>query len=251
GEDKNFYRHHGIDMTGVARAAWNNLTGGQTQGGSTITQQYARQAAGDLEISYARKLREAVMARKLEDKYTKEQILSFYLNTVYFGRGAHGIGAAAEAYFGIPADKIETLTVAQAAVLGAALRQPEGKNGYDPANNLDNAKGRWAYVLDNMIEMNWLTAQERAALKYPLPKDPNNPQPGELQKVDHAKAGSAWGYNDRATGHIVKYIDDELDRMGILKSLQDQGLPDWQNAGLRVVTTIDPRAQAALEARLN
>ena len=89
-------------MWGIARAAWNNLTGGETQGASTITQQYARQAASDLEMSYARKLREAVMARKIEDQYNKEEILGFYLNTVYFGRGAHGIGAAYEAYFGMP-----------------------------------------------------------------------------------------------------------------------------------------------------
>ncbi|GIH10207.1 penicillin-binding protein [Rhizocola hellebori] len=251
GEDKNFYEHHGIDLSGIARAAWNNLTGGETQGGSTITQQYARQAAGDMEISYARKLREAIMARKLEDTHSKEQILGFYLNTVYFGRGAHGIGAAAEAYFAIPPDKIETLTVRQAAVLGAVLRQPEGKSGYDPANNLENAKGRWAYVLDNMIQMNWLTAKERDALTYPTPADPNNPQPGELQKVEHAKAGSAWGHNDRATGHIIKYVEAELDRLGILAQLSQLGLGDWKNAGLRIVTTIDPRAQAALEARLN
>ncbi len=251
GEDKNFYEHDGIDLRGIARAAWNNLTGGETQGGSTITQQYARLAAGDLEISYARKLREAVMARKLEDTYTKEQILGFYLNSVYFGRGAHGIGAAAEAYFAIPPDKLETLTVAQAAVLGAVLRQPEGKSGYDPANSIDNAKGRWAYVLENMVQMNWLTTAERDAMKYPSPADPKNPQPGELQLVDHAKAGNAWGHTDRATGHIIKYVEAELDRLGILASLRQQGLGDWKNAGLRIVTSIDPRAQAALEARLN
>ncbi|HEX6685201.1 MAG TPA: transglycosylase domain-containing protein, partial [Candidatus Limnocylindrales bacterium] len=251
GEDKNFYEHQGVDLSGIARAAWNNLTGGETQGGSTITQQYARQAAGDLEISYARKVREAIMARKLEDTYSKAQILGFYLNTVYFGRGAHGIGAAAETYFGIPADQIETLTVSQAAVLGAVLRQPEGSGGYDPANNLDNAKGRWNYVLGNMVEMKWLSEADKAKQQYPLPKDANNPQRGELHKADNAKAGSAWGHNDRATGHIVKYVESELEQLGIRNELRQQGLADWKNAGLRITTTIDPRAQSALERQLN
>jgi membrane peptidoglycan carboxypeptidase len=97
GEDKNFYTHHGIDLSGIARAAWNNLTGGQTQGASTITQQYARRAANDMDVTYARKLREAIMARKLEDQYSKEEILGFYLNTVYFGRGAYGVGGRGRA----------------------------------------------------------------------------------------------------------------------------------------------------------
>ena len=95
-EDKNFYDHNGIDMKGIVRAAWNNFTGGDTQGASTITQQYARNAADLKEISYNRKLREAVIARKLEDKYSKDEILGFYLNSVYFGRGAYGIEAAAQ-----------------------------------------------------------------------------------------------------------------------------------------------------------
>ena len=251
GEDKHFYEHHGIDFWGIARAAWNNVTGGETQGGSTITQQYARQAAGDLEISYARKLREAVMARKLEDEYSKDEILGFYLNTVYFGRGAHGIGAAADAYFNIKPDQINKLTVAQAAVLGAVLRQPEGKGGYDPANNLDNAKGRWNYVLDNMVEMKWLTPEEKSGLVYPLPKDPAKPQPGELQNVDHATAGGSWGHTDRATGHIIKYVEAELEQNGVRTELRDQGLSDWRSAGLRIVTSIDSRAQQDLEKQLN
>jgi membrane peptidoglycan carboxypeptidase len=251
GEDKTFYDHNGVDARGIARAAWNNFTGGPNQGGSTITQQYARLAAGDMEGSYVRKAREAVMARKLEDAYTKDQILSLYLNAVYFGRSAHGIGAAAEAYFAIPPERIDTLTVAQAAVLGAALRQPEGQNGYDPARNPDNARSRWGYVLDNMVYMKWLTAADRAALVYPLPKDPNNPRPGELQTLAHARAGGSWGYGDRATGHIVKYVEAELDRMGIRDELREQGMSDWKSAGLRIVTSIDPRAQRALEKQLN
>ncbi|MEV6495586.1 biosynthetic peptidoglycan transglycosylase, partial [Actinoplanes sp. NPDC051633] len=96
-EDKNFLDHNGIDMKGIIRAAWNNFTGGDTQGASTITQQYARHAADLKEISYNRKLREAVLARKMEDHYKKDEILGRYLNSVYFGRGAYGIEAAVKA----------------------------------------------------------------------------------------------------------------------------------------------------------
>lgn len=251
GEDKNFYEHHGVDLWGIGRAAWNNLTGGDTQGASTITQQYARRAANDMEVTYARKLREAVMARKLEDNYTKEQILGFYLNTVYFGRGAHGIGAAYEAYFGLPAEEIEKMTVAQAAVLGAVLRQPEGKGGYDPAENFDAAKGRWGYVLDNMVEMKWLAPEARAAMKYPAPADPKAPQPGELQPP-RENSGGATGITDSGTGFVIRYVGEELQEKGIIDYLKkEKGLDNWKNAGLRITTTIQPKVQAALEAQLN
>jgi membrane peptidoglycan carboxypeptidase len=251
GEDKNFYDHDGIDLWGIGRAAWNNLTGGETQGASTITQQYARQAAQDLDVTYARKLREAVMARKLEDQYTKDEILGFYLNTVYFGRGAHGIGAAAEAYFKIPPDQIKTLKVEQAAVLGAVLKQPEGKNGFDPNFNPQNSKDRFNYVLNNMVEMNWLSAEARAAAKYPDPVNPEAPVPGELQKYDEANAGGAIGYTDRGTGYVVNYVAEELEANGIIQKLKDQGYGSWKNAGLRIITTINPIVQNALEAQLN
>jgi len=247
GEDKNFYKHHGVDLWGIARAAWNNLTGGETQGGSTITQQYARQAAQDLEVTYARKLREAVMARKIEDQYSKEEILGFYLNTVYFGRGAHGVGAAYEVYFGKPADDIGNMTVAQAAVLGAVLKQPEGKSGYDPAVNPNNAKERWNYVLSNMVDNQWLAPQVKAQLKFPAPANPEAPAPGELQKPN-GKGGGAWGYTDRGTGHVVDQVEEELEAKGVLKEL---GTNNWRNAGLRITTTIDPIIQAALELQLN
>ncbi|WP_020522683.1 transglycosylase domain-containing protein [Catelliglobosispora koreensis] len=254
GEDKNFYDHDGIDLWGIGRAAWVNLTNGEQQGASTITQQYARRAANDMDISYARKLREAVMARKLEDEYSKEQIMGFYLNTVYFGRGAYGVGAAAEAYFKIPPDKIDTMTVAQAAVLGAVLRQPEAEGdhkGYDPANNPEAAKDRWNYVLNNMIEMKWLSEQEKAALKYPAPADPAKPQPGELQPFDPAVGAGAWGWTDRGTGYVVNYVARELEERGVVKYLNDNELGNWKNAGLRITTTINPSVQDALEAQLN
>ena len=99
-EDRTFWTHAGVDLSSVLRAAWNNATGGQTQGASTITQQYARIAADLDGISYARKAREAMLAWKLNRAHSKEDILSFYLNTVPFGRGAYGIEAAAQTFFG-------------------------------------------------------------------------------------------------------------------------------------------------------
>lgn len=242
GEDKNFYSHKGIDVWGVGRAAWNNLTGGATQGASTITQQYARHAANDMKMTYARKFREAVMARKLENEYSKIDILGFYLNTVYFGRGAYGIGAAADMYFGILPDNIETMTVAQAAVLGAVLKQPEpydAAKGYDPQNDPVAAKDRWTYVLNNMVEMRWLNLQERSAMTYPqtLPFD--------------ADKQAAWGYTNSGTGYVIRYIEQELFERGVILSLKENLLGNWRNAGLRITTTIDPRVQSALEAQLN
>ena len=243
GEDKNFYSHEGIDPWGVGRAAWNNLLGGATQGASTITQQYARHAANDLGVTYARKFREAVMARKLENEYSKIDILGFYLNTVYFGRGAYGIGAAAEVFFGIPPDKIETMTVAQAAVLGAVLKQPEpygAAKGYDPQNDPVAAQARWAYVLNNMVEMQWLNPRERSAMAYP-----------KILPFDADKQTAAWGYTDSGTGYVIRYIEQELFERGVILYLNENLLGNWKNAGLRITTTIDPRVQSALEAQLN
>uniref|UniRef100_UPI0013C2F735 transglycosylase domain-containing protein n=1 Tax=Allorhizocola rhizosphaerae TaxID=1872709 RepID=UPI0013C2F735 len=220
----------------------------------TITQQYARQAANDLEVTYARKVREAIMARKLEDTYTKEEILGFYLNTVYFGRGAHGIGAAAEAYFGIKPEEIkEKLGISQAALLGAVLKQPEGKNGFDPhvsEQARQNSESRWNYVLNNMVENGWLSADERAKQKYPWPQNPDAPAQGELIKPA-ANQGGATGYTDSGTGFVINYIEDELAEKGVIQHLKDQGVSNWKNAGLKITTTIDPAVQAAMEAQLN
>ncbi|MFC7764456.1 transglycosylase domain-containing protein [Catellatospora bangladeshensis] len=231
GEDKNFFEHDGIDLWGIARAAWNNLTGGETQGASTITQQYARNAAKDLEVTYARKLREAVMARRLEQEHSKDEILGYYVNTVWFGRGSNGVGAAAKAYFGVTADK---LTVEQAAVLGAVLKQPEpnetdGTKGFDPHFNPDANKERWNYVLNNMVEMGRLDKAKRDAMEYPKVKDYS------------AKSGET-GVQGTGTGFVIqKYVDRELAAWGIT---------DWRNKGYRITTTINLKAQQALEAQL-
>jgi len=120
-EDRNFYNEPGVSITGTLRAALNDLTGGDTQGGSGITQQYVKNAYLNSSQTLSRKLRELAIAIKLSREYSKDQILEFYLNTVYFGRGAYGIEAASRAYFRRDVSK---LNVAQGAVLAAFLRAP-------------------------------------------------------------------------------------------------------------------------------
>ena len=235
-EDKNFLEHNGIDMKGIIRAAWNNFTGGDTQGASTITQQYARHAAELKEISYNRKLREAVIARKMEDHYSKEEILGRYLNSVYFGRGAYGIEAAVKAYFGnsrsslIQPGQKGAITPAEAAVIASVIKQPEPSKthkGYDPQNNPTDAKTRWEYTLNNMVEKGWLNPADRPT-KYPV-----------VQKFNADACRTSCG-NDRATGKIVKYVRQELRAMGISDDEQKSG-------GLRITTTIDPEVQKAAQ----
>ncbi|MCO8277032.1 penicillin-binding protein [Actinoplanes sp. TRM 88003] len=233
-EDKNFYDHGGIDMKGIARAAWNNFTGGDQQGASTITQQYARHAAELKEISYNRKLREAVIARKMEDHYSKEEILGRYLNSVYFGRGANGIEAAVKAYFGPNRSSLTqpgqkgAITASEAAVIASVIKQPEPSKthrGYDPQNNRPDAEIRWKYTLANMLEKGWIKQLPTA---YP-----------KVQKFDPDACRNSCG-GDNATGKIVKYVKQELRAIGISDAEQKKG-------GLRITTTINPAVQKAAE----
>ncbi|MBB5870648.1 membrane peptidoglycan carboxypeptidase [Allocatelliglobosispora scoriae] len=241
GEDKDFFEHQGISYTGIARAAFNNSTGGERQGGSTLTQQYVKQATQNMEMSVSRKLREAVLARKLEDNYSKDQILGFYLNTVWFGRGATGVEKAAQAYFGKSAAK---LTYEEAAVLGAVIRTPEpdyladgtidpnGNKGLDPEINPEAAKDRWGYVLNNMVEKKWLDQGERATAAYP-----------KLIPRAQGTTSAEWGIKGSGTGNVINYVYDELNKMGIKRS-------DLKTGGYRVTTTIDSRMQTIAEAQI-
>ncbi len=160
-EDRSFYDHGGVSPWGIGRAIWNNLTGGSTQGGSTITQQYAKNAFLTQERSWDRKLQEALLAFKLETVVSKDEILENYLNTIYFGRGAYGIEAAAIAYFGIPASE---LSVSQGAVLAAIIKSP---SGLAPERDLAGLQGRWTYVVDGMVDQGWLTQSQRDKAEFP------------------------------------------------------------------------------------
>jgi membrane peptidoglycan carboxypeptidase len=234
-EDKNFYTHHGIDMKGIVRAAWNNFTGGATQGASTITQQYARHVANLKAISINRKLREAVIARKLESQYDKNQIMGMYLNYIDLGEGRNGIEAAAQGYFGksvtTPAGTKGAITPDEAAVLASIIKQPYpvkgGAAGFDPNFNLSGAKDRWEYTMKNMLEMGWITQQQYDQRKYPAVKKPSN---------DTCKTCAA----DKPVGMIIRHVKAELAAAGIPDSAFEKG-------GLTVTTTINPDVQKAAE----
>ena len=223
-EDTKFYEHDGVDFAGIMRAAWNNFTGGETQGASTITQQYARAAANSYEASYGRKIREAAMAYKLDKQYSKAEILDLYLNTVYFGRGGYGVEAGANAYFRKDAAE---LTVAEAAVLAAVIKQPEadaitGHPGFDPVKAPDEAQARWNYVLDQMVEMGNLDPAERATMEYPGVKETGG-------CVDDCGVKTPQG-------NVINYVREELAEMGIT---------DLRTGGYRITTSIDRDLQKA------
>lgn len=234
-EDRKFYEHSGVDYVGIARAAWNNFTGGSTQGASTITQQYARNSMENLQgATYARKIREAVIASKLNDKYSKSQIMDFYLNTIYFGRGAYGIEAASQAYFN---KGVKQLTVAEAAVLAAVIKQPmpdeqTGHKGYDPAVNPAAAQDRWNYVINGMVEKGWLPANQRPTAYPTLPKPKD-------------KCGIDCGVNT-PLGNVINYVRDEMVQKKLCNP--DTCAKELKDGGYRITTTIDLKMQKAAEA---
>ncbi|MET7650541.1 transglycosylase domain-containing protein [Streptomyces sp. NPDC005486] len=164
-ENRSFRTDSGVSPRAIARAMLATLTGGDPQGGSTITQQYVKNALLSPEHSLARKAREALIAIKLDRTRTKDEILEGYLDTVYFGRGAAGIQSAARNYFGVDA---KSLTVAQGAALASILNIPSyyEKAGSDPkvTAKLEN---RWEWVLDAMAASGSITAKQRAAARFP------------------------------------------------------------------------------------
>ena len=229
-EDRNFYGEGGISPTGIVRAAWDDITGSGTslQGGSTITQQFVRNyyAGIGTEQTISRKLKEIFVSVKLARQKSKDWILTQYLNTIYFGDGAYGVGAAAETYFGKAASK---LNVAQDAMIAAMLNAPgafdptPGSAGYQPL------VARWHYVLQGMVTMGKLTQQQAAAQKFPA--------------VVSARPDTASyaGYH----GYIMQAVRYELEHT------YHYTLPEIETAGLRVVTTFSRPMMNALYATVS
>jgi membrane peptidoglycan carboxypeptidase len=224
-EDRNFYSNPGFSFTGFARAFKNNIFGGDTQGGSTITQQYVKNALVGAQRAgvggLVRKAKELVIATKMSGEWSKDEVLQAYLNIIYFGRGAYGISAASRAYFDKP---VEQLTVADGALLAALIQRP---STLDPAVNIEGAKGRWNWVLDGMVDIKALSPTDRAAQQFPPTVPP-----------EQARA------KDRTTGPnglIQRQVTKELLE---LFNIDEQTL---NTQGLQVTTTIDPQAQKAAE----
>ncbi len=164
GEDARFFQHEGLDLIGIARAFVKNMIAGEiVQGGSTITQQVARSLYLSPERTFTRKIREAILAYKIDRYLKKQEILELYLNHIYLGHGAYGIEAAAQSYFG---KSTRSLTLAEAAILAGL---PKAPSRFSPYVNMERARQRQAYVLTRMQEDGYITAADRdRALKEPV-----------------------------------------------------------------------------------
>jgi membrane peptidoglycan carboxypeptidase len=220
-EDRGYWTEPGVSARGTLRALYNDLRGRELQGGSTITQQYVKNAYLTQERTLTRKFKEAVIAVKLNRQYSKRDILEWYLNTIYYGRGAYGIEAAAQTYFTKP---VQRLTVAEGAVLAASIRSPAR---YDPQTHPDTARSRWRFVLGGMVAEGWLSPAAAARLTYPAVA------PQQLSDLNRVTGPN---------GYVVDQVKEELADLGFDESLLNR-------QGLRVQTTVDRRAQtAAVEA---
>jgi membrane peptidoglycan carboxypeptidase len=167
-ENASFYTDSGIDPQGIARAVLHMAEGGQVQSGSTITQQFVKNTYLDQEQTISRKLKELLISVKIGSKLSKQQILTGYLNTCYFGRGANGIEAAARAYYG---KDVSQLNVSQGAFLTASVNEPSLYQNADDPKVAQQAKARWSWILDRMVTIGKLTPAQRAKYTvFPAPK---------------------------------------------------------------------------------
>jgi membrane peptidoglycan carboxypeptidase len=223
-EDTKFYEHPGVDVMGIFRAVLANLKAGEiAQGASTITQQLARNAFPSVgtERTLARKLQELKVAKRLEEEYSKDEILELYLNRVYFGRGVYGIGTAAEYYF---SKRAEDLTLPEAATLAGLIAAPEK---WSPATDMEAAVGRRNQVLLRMSRLGWVSEPEaEQAMALPIElrlKPPSQPR----------------------APFFVRYLTNRIlddPRFGSTREARKQTL---FQGGLKIYTTVDPRLQRA------
>ena len=222
-EDNRFYEHHGVDPLGIIRAVFRNIISGNAtaQGGSTITQQLARNAFLSQEQTLKRKLLEAFLALKIERQYTKKEILEMYMNQIYFGQGCYGIQTASKVYFG---KDVKDLSLAQCALIAGL---PNSPNYYSPFHSVEAAKQRQSIVLDQMVKYGYITESEAAAAKE---ADIHLARPQEQRGTD-----SVASY---FVNYVIHLISEKYDSDAIYKE------------GLQIYTTLDLDLQKEAEAAL-
>mgnify|MGYP005967234215 FL=1 len=221
-EDSRFYSHHGIDPVGILRAVWVNIVhSGVSEGGSTITQQLARNAFLSQDRTFKRKISEALLALKIEQHYTKDEILEMYMNQIYFGQGAYGVQSAAHVYFGKDASQ---LTLAQAALIAGL---PQSPNYYSPFNDLEASKKRQAVVLGQMVKYGYIT-QEQA-------DEARQADLGLVAKQEQTHENNNASY---FINYVIAQISEKYGDDAIYKD------------GLKIYTTLDMDAQNAAVAAM-
>lgn len=234
-EDKNFYSHGGVDVRGSARALWADLQGrGIEQGGSTITQQYVKNAYVGTQRTVVRKVREAILASQLERQMKKDDILFKYLSTVYLGGGAYGVGAAAMVYFN---KSVHDLTLPEAALLAGVISAPSRYYPQDGPANVELAEVRRHTVLDKMLAQGYIDkpAYDIAITQTVNAIDPQHPF--DLSRTNvWPKATTSLGPYPYFMDYVRKYLEAKYG-----SEVVDRG-------GLRIQTTLDPATQAAAEA---
>jgi membrane peptidoglycan carboxypeptidase len=222
-EDHTFWNNSGVDIPSILRAMFNNLLGKPQQGASTITQQYVKNYILQRQTTnYLGKFREAVMALKINNTMSKQDILDNYMNTIFFGRGAYGIETAAKAYFNKPASK---LTIPEAALIAGVMPAP---SAYDPSVNPKLAHERWNYVMDNMADFGFITHQQRQTLKFP--------------KVSKVKVEQMYS---GTKGYLLQSVKDEIINNTRLNDA------DLLVGGYKIVSTIKTKNQASCVQAMN
>jgi len=243
-EDRDYFRHSGIDPFGIARALVRDLQNrGGLQGGSTITQQYVKNTFLSQERSLSRKIREAVLAVKLERVRSKEEILTAYLNTIYFGRGAYGVEAASNAYFGHGIESVGTdydtpatsaKGLAKAVYLAGLIRSPETADAYfDP----DEAAFRRDSVLDGMIEEGYVTVEQAQAVRSLPFRAADDGINGYVQPRLESADGSQIWFDGAGADYFIDSVRQWL--------IAQFGAQRVFAGGLRVYTSLDRRLQEA------
>ncbi|WP_443058272.1 penicillin-binding protein [Streptomyces sp. NBC_00820] len=222
-EDRDFYTESAIDPKAILRAGWNTALGKGKQSGSTITQQYVKNYYLAQEQTVTRKAKEFFISVKLDREKSKDEILQGYLNTSFFGRNAYGIQAAAQAYYGVDAVDLDP---ARAAYLAALVNAPSEYDVVAHPENKHAALARWNYVLDGMVKKGWLSAGDRAGIKFPMPKE---------QTASTGLSGQR--------GYLVVAVKDYLTEHDILTKEQLLG------GGYRITTTFQkPKQDAFVKA---